>query len=143
MLRSLARAAALALCLTVAAGCATIVSHLPTVIAAVTDGLMVLDAIESFAERYFQRAPDADKEAKVRMALARARAALNVALRTAQGAEKLDQAQVDTAFADFKSAYTALLALVAPLGVTSGDSLAVRADGLAVPEPMALSIRVK
>lgn len=135
----------LALALMLAApACATVAAvapHLPTIIAAVTDGLMVLDAIESFIDRYYKQNLDAASEAKVRLGLARARGALNTALRVGQGAEKLDRAQVDEAFAEFRVAYLELLALVGPLGVQSGDRLAVRAGSIVVPEPLAIKLR--
>jgi hypothetical protein len=126
-----------------AVGCAAVLPHLPTVIAAVTDGLMVLDAIESFIDRYFKRNLDADKEAKVRTAISKTRSALNVALRTGQGAEKLNQAQIDEAFKDFKLAYQELLALAGPIGVTSGDALSARPGGVVVPEPLALTLKAR
>jgi hypothetical protein len=125
-------------------GCAAIVSNLPVIIAAVQDGSMVVDTIARFVEMYFAKhdKPPVDPE-KVRTAIERTRMALNAALRAAQGAEKLNQAQVDAAFADFKQAYLDLTALVAPLGVQTGDKLSARPGGLLVPEPMALKLKVQ
>jgi hypothetical protein len=132
-------ALALALFLT---ACAPVLSNLPTVIAAVQDGVMVIDTISRFVEAWMARNPGKVDEAKIRGTIERARGALNVALRTAQGTQKLDQAQVDAAFSDFKQAYIELLALVAPLGVQTGDKLMARPDTISVPEPMALKIKV-
>jgi hypothetical protein len=129
---------------TLVSNCATLVTSLPVIIAAVQDGSMVVDTIARFVELYFAKHGDkspVDPE-KVRTAIERTRMALNAALRAAQGAEKLDQAQVDAAFADFKQAYIELTALVAPLGVRTGDKLSARPGGLSVPEPMALKLRV-
>jgi hypothetical protein len=123
-------------------GCA-VVPYLPTVIAAVTDANMILDGIEKFVERFFAAKPDSVLQAKVEIAVARTRGALNLALRSAQGVEKLDQAQIDAAFVDFKIAYQELLALTAPLGVSSGPALRAVPGGLNVPEPMALTLKVK
>jgi hypothetical protein len=126
--------------------CATVAAHLPSVIAAVTDGVMVLDTIDRFADAYFSsHGADPRTQAKVDGAIERARAALNAALRAAQGAEHLTQEQIDAAFADFRAAYAELLALVAPLGVRQGTGETLRASpgNLVVPEPLALALKVK
>ena len=125
-----------------APGCAALTSNLPAVIAAVQDGTMVVETIARFVEMYVVSHPGKVDEAKIRGAIERTRTALNVALRTAQGAEKLDQAQVDAAFADFKAAYIDLLALAAPLGVQTGDKLMAKPGTVNVPEPMALKLKV-
>lgn len=134
----------LAASLTAAPGCATVASLLPGVIAAVTDGMMVLDTLELFIKRYFDSRPTAPGRDKLEMFAARARSALNAALRAAHGAEKLDQAQIDAAFAEFRVAYTELLALLEPLGVkTSPDidrPLAAGPNTLFVPEPLAFKV---
>lgn len=104
---------------------------------------MVVETIARFLETYLAAHPGKVDEAKIRGAVERTRTALNVALRIAQGAEKLDQAQVDAAFADFKAAYIDLLALAAPLGVQTGDKLMARPGIVNVPEPMALKLRVR
>lgn len=138
------RLAALLLTAVLAApGCAAVVSALPAVVAAVTDAALVVDSIERFVTRYFVAKPDPARQKDVEAALARARAALDVALRVAQGAEKLDQQQVDAAFAEFRLAYEELLVLVKPLGVSSGEALRATPGGLAVPEPMALKLRLR
>ena len=126
------------------ASCAAIVSALPAVIAAVQDGMLVLDAIDSFVENVFKVRPNADFEKKVDAAIARTRLALDTALRLSQGTEKLTQAQLDAAFNEFRIAYQDLVALVAPLGVTAGvgDSLRATPGGLQVPEPLAFRLKV-
>ena len=63
------------------ASCAAVVSALPTVIAAVQDGMLVLDAIDSFVANVFKVRPDTDLEKKVDVAIARTRLALDTALR--------------------------------------------------------------
>lgn len=124
-------------------GCATVASTLPTVIAAVTDGIMVLDSIENFIDLYFRAQPNPGKQAKVDEAVARARGALNAALRIAKGADNLNQAKVDEAFAEFRKAYVELIALVGEFGVRSGGSGLRAAPGeLTVPAPMALTLKV-
>lgn len=124
--------------------CAAVMTHLPMVIAAVTDGSMVLDAVESFVKKSPAVLADEARRAQVETALAAARAALSVALRLAQGVRAMDQAQVDEAFRDFRLAYAALLQLVGPLGVkTSGGNLMAVSPGmLLVPEPLAFRVRL-
>lgn len=126
-------------------GCAAFVSALPKVIAAVTDALQVVDAIEDFVKTYFQIKPNGPLEMKVDAAIKRTKQALNLALRTTNGADKLSQDQIDAAFAEFRAAYAELLNLVEPLGVhQKGEILRASPDGggLVVPEPMALKLKV-
>lgn len=125
--------------------CAAVVSALPTVIAAVQDGMLILDAIDSFVDNVFKVRPDAELEKKVDVALARTRLALDTALRISRGTENLTQAQLDTAFNEFRIAYQDLVALVTPLGVSTGAGDTLRAlpgGGLQVPEPLALRLKV-
>ncbi|MES1205011.1 MAG: hypothetical protein ABUS79_03660 [Pseudomonadota bacterium] len=144
-LRRLAVAPAFALFLLSAAlaapGCATVATYLPTVIAAVTDGALVLDTIDKFVDRYFESRPNPDLQKKADIAIARTRSALDAALRIAAGTKDLNEAQVDAAFAEFRIAYTDLMALLGPLGVSSGNALRATPGGLTVPEPLALARR--
>lgn len=141
----LARTLALAITVSfVAPGCAAIATALPHVIAAVVDAVQILDAIEAFVAQYFAAQPDKEKELKVAKAIAKTRAALNVALRSVEGAEKLDQQKVDEAFTSFKQAYQELIAIVGPLGVKpAGALMATQDGGLQVPEPRAMRLQVK
>lgn len=128
-----------------ATGCASVVSSLPMIIAAVQDGMIVVDTIARFADSYFAKHPGgAINPEKVHAAIERSRLALDAALRAAQGVDKLDQAQVDNAFAEFKLAYTDLIALVAPMGIAaSGDRMMASQGGLTVPTPLAMTLKVK
>lgn len=140
--RLLATLLTISLGVTVLPGCAAFAALLPGVIAAVLDGMQVIDAIEAFVARYFAAHPDPATQAKIDTAILKARAALNVALRSAQGAKNLDDAQIDKAFDDFKQAYLELMSLVKPYGVTQVSTGKLSAtptkDGkLEVPEPMA------
>lgn len=116
---------------------------LPAIVAAVTDGLMVVDAIKEFVDTYFKVQPNPTLQDKVAQALIKTRGALNAALHATQGAERLTQQQIDDAFKEFRQAYAELLALVGPLGVVSGDSLRAVPGGLYVPEPMALTLKAR
>lgn len=126
-------------------GCAAIVSALPAVISAVTDASLVLSTIESFVNAYFASHADAEKQKSVALAITRARTSLDGALRIAHGAEKLDQAKVDEAFAEFKIAYTELIGMVDSIGIKSGPQNRMMAGPgtLTVPQPLALSLKVK
>lgn len=138
------KALALVLSIALGASCATVASALPAVVAAVTDGMMVIDTIERFVHAYFVAHPSAETQAAVDAAIEKTRIALNVALRTAQGAKDLDQAKVDEAFANFKTAYVELIALVTPLGVLpGGDTMMARPHTLVVPDPVALTLKVR
>lgn len=138
-LRALALAAVLALS---SSGCAAIGAALPGIIAAVTDGAAIIDAIERFVSNYFLSHPDPEAQKRIGEAVLKCRVALNVALRSAQGASKLSDEQVDAAFADFKVAYLELIGLTKPYGVVpaGGNRLRAAPGGgvLEVPEPMAL-----
>lgn len=120
--------------------CATLASSLPTVIAYAQDGFVIVDQIVHFVDAFFVAHPDAVLQKKVDVAAAKAKSALNLAIRLASGAGDLDQAKVDEAFAEFRSAYIELIALVGPMGVTSGGNRAAATPGggLKVPEPLAL-----
>jgi hypothetical protein len=132
---------AIGLTLVALLGCAEILSFLPKVIATVTDAQMILDEIEDFVDTFFAVKPDPKLQRNVDQALDRCRVALNVALRTASGAEDLNEQQVEAAFDNFQKAYRNLLVLIEPLGVVQGepgDKLSATATGLIVPPPLAL-----
>lgn len=142
-MKRIALALGLALSLSLSS-CATVSRHLPTVISAIMDGTMILDSLEHFVTTYFKLRPDEALEKKIDDAMARSRSALNAALRISQGAEKLDQAQIDEAFKDFRMAYTELLVLLGPLGVSAqGDTMKATPGGMVVPQPLALSVKLQ
>jgi hypothetical protein len=122
-------------------GCASVAAALPHIIAAIVDGGHVIDTIASFVAKWFAAHPDPTTQKKVDEAISKARRALNVALRSAEGTDKLDQAKVDAAFEDFKQAYLELISLVRPYGVSQeGEPPKANADGagLVVPPPLAI-----
>ncbi len=124
--------------------CAAFVSALPVIIAVANYAAMVLDDIQHFADIWFRTHPDASKQAAVDAAVSKCRAALALAERATAGAEALDQKQVDAAFADFREAYTALLDLVAPIGVKAvGPGVQAPPGGLQVPSAESLTPKVK
>lgn len=134
--------------------CATTSSigmNLDKVSATVQDGTLVLDSIQTFADAILVAKPNPELAAKIGVAESRARAALAAASRIISGAKELGQSNVDSAFLDFRDAYGSLLALVAPLGVStatiSPDGGTARASltagpTLSVPAASALVPRV-
>lgn len=122
-----------------APGCAAVIAALPTVIAYAQDAAFILDEVQRFVDAYFAVHPNADLQKQVETAGARARSALDLALRSATGAQDLDQAKVDAAFAEFSKAWQDYLVLVGPFGVKSGAPrlAAAPGGGLLVPEPLA------
>ncbi len=121
-------------------GCSTLSSNLPTVISYAESGMIVLDTIKTFADKYFRNNVNTALETKVFDGISKAELALHAALTAAQGAKNLDQKQIDAAFSDFKMAYMDLMGLVGPLGVTATGSSLVKGTtgGLIVPLPLAL-----
>lgn len=139
-MKAFALAAVFVLASTFAPSCATVQHNLPTVLAYVQDGMLILDELARFAPLVFAAHPDAALQAKVDLGISKARTSLDAALRLAQGAEHVDQAQIDAAFADFKAAYLDVTSLLGPYGVTvRGRAMVARssAGGLVVPQPLA------
>lgn len=135
------RAFVLALALVFSVGsCAAVVSALPKIVSIVSDASLIVDAIQSFTAAEFKSHPNADLEKKVDQAIAKARLALAAANRIASGSENLSQAQINEAFAEFRSAYQDLTSLVGPLGVSTGSGLKAAPGTLIVPEPLALKL---
>lgn len=103
---------------------------LDDVAVAVSDGATVLDEIETVAQLFFAAKPNPEAQARVEQAIQKARTALTVAARTAQGAKQLDQAHVDSAFQSFREAYSDLATELGKDGVA-----AVGPDGVVTPTP--------
>jgi hypothetical protein len=119
---------------------------LSSVIAAITEAGQVLDAIDIAAQRHFANTPNKSLEEEYGLAMSKARLALSAAMRTAKGAEKLDQQKVDQAFADFRKAYQDVIELLGPYGIvaTSQDgNYGTTGVQVVVPEPMALTLEVE
>jgi hypothetical protein len=137
--RVFAALGALVLLPVAATSCAAVVSALPTVIAYAQDAAFILDQVAKFVDAYLAVHPDAALQKRVSVAEARARSALDLALRTATGAQDLDQAKIDAAFSDFRLAWQDYLVLVGPMGVTAGAPrlAAAPSGGLLVPDPLA------
>jgi len=146
MNRIIAAAFALALMsATMAApGCALfkpVVSNLPHAVAYAQDAELILTGLETFERGYFVVSPNPALQAKVEKGISDARVALDAGIRICDGTTELTNAQVDLAFADFKSAYTSLVALLGPLGVrraTPGSPMGAVRGGYVAPDPLIL-----
>jgi hypothetical protein len=114
------------------------------VVAAITDAEQIINTIERHTDSMFAAMPDPAKQKAVEQGIERCRLALQVALRSSQGAEELSEADAGAALAQFREAYAALLLLVEPLGVKQqGDGeplLAASPGSLSVPPPLAMSL---
>lgn len=121
------------------AGCAAVLNQLPTIIAAVQDGELLLQTVQGFMDAIWATKPDPANQKLVHEAIAKAQIALDTINRLAQGGEKVDQGQIDAAFADFEAAWNDVMSLVGPYGVHVGDvPRAVRTTngGLVIPHPL-------
>lgn len=126
--------------------CAAAIAGLPAIVAGVTDAMLIVSTIDSFAKTYFATHPNPNPELqlKVEGAIAKVRSSCDIVLRVANAGEKLDQAQEDAAFADLKTAYSELIALVGPIGVhEEGATMrAAPGGGLIVPAPIFLTLKL-
>lgn len=128
----------------VTTSCATLANLLPKVIAAATEGGLIIDSIQSHIDHYFAVNPDPDRQAAVHNMLDKTRLALSAALRATQGAKDLSQNDVNAAFVEFSGLYKELLAMVGPMGVKEAKEgtqqpLGAQLDGtLTVPRPLAM-----
>lgn len=125
------------------AGCAhlqPVVDNLPKAIAYAQDAEIALTIVETAEKTAFAVHPDPELQAKIETGIADARTALDAGLKICMGGENLSQAQIDQAFANFKTAYTDVMALLGPLGVkrvpTRGKSGARPGGGYFVVDPL-------
>jgi hypothetical protein len=138
-MKKLLLALALVTSIAAAPGCATFASTLPIVLADAQDGMLILDALQAFVDHVFSNHPDPTNQALVEKIFAKARTSLDLAIRLASAGKEVDQAQVDAAFKDFEAAYSDLISILGPYGVTVADVPAPRAapgGGLVVPRPL-------
>ena len=118
------------------------VDSLPKVLAYIQDAELALDIIETAEKTAFAVKPNPALQAKVEAGINDARTALDAGLKICTGATDLTQAQIDQAFANFKTAYTDILALLGPMGIhrgaPSGNASAGHGE-VFVPDPILLS----
>ena len=139
--------------LTLAGGlpaCATIVPMLPKLVAVVTDAMATLTVIDSAVDGWLDQHPNVDPKLRrdYEAAYTRCVTALNAANHALAGAEKLDQQDIDAAFAEFRAAYLALRDLLVMQGVAvaaGNGELSVSAspsDAIVLPVPEAFTYRL-
>ena len=111
------------------AGCAALLPILTGVIAAVSDAIPIIDAIDAFVDRHFSKHEDAVHEIQARNAIARTREELVRSERNARLCE--DDPCVDAAWEPFRKEYRGLEAtLEASPGVEIVKSYGASADGV-------------
>lgn len=124
-------------------GCAAVVSQLPNVVAYVQDAELILNTIETAMNGVWANHPDPANQKLVNESIAKVDTALDAVNRIAQGGEKVDQAQLEAAFSDFQAAFSDLMSLLGPYGITVADvpkATRTAAGGLVVPRPTLYSV---
>lgn len=127
-------------------GCPAAAALFPTIAAVVSDATAVLSIIERAVDSWFTHKPNPELQAKINTALSETWAALRVATAATEGAESLTQEEYDAAFKDFQDAYTELHDMLKRVGILRGTQLLgspEAVEGVEIPEPMALSYKVK
>lgn len=125
-------------------GCPALAKVLPIVtniITEILDAERKLDAVDAHAQQWFKSYPNEALEAKWKTSVDHARASLDVALKTAHGAEELSQADHQAAFQQFGAAWTKLYELGISIGIIGKEgaiSTGPRA-AIIIETPLALS----
>lgn len=136
--------ASFALVCVCAMGCASVLPIVTEVIRDVSDATLILDAIATAEKIWFVSHPADELQAKIDQALTDARLALATALRATRGAKEMNEQEFDTAFSDFRAAYSGLQALLREAGIVRASgriSVARGGSELVLPEPLALARR--
>jgi len=122
-----------------------VVDNLPRAVAYAQDAQIALEIVESTERAVFAVSPNPALQAKVETGIADARTALDAGLKLCLGGENLSQAQIDQAFANFKTAYTDIMALLGPMGVKrappAGKSGAHPGGDYVIADPLLLASR--
>lgn len=121
-------------------GCASFSDFLRKASTIVDDAEIVVNEIAAFTAH---QSLDAETQAKVNDAIARAHAADQTLLRAIDGASDMKDKDVVAALSDFHAAYDALMQVVHPLGVSEQPApgslpAAMRPGGLLIKRPLAL-----
>ena len=120
-----------------------VVDSLPKAVAYAQDAEIALTIVETAEKTAFAVKPDPTLQAKVEIGIADARSALDAGLKICMAGTDLSQAQIDQAFANFKTAYTDILSLLGPLGVhrapANGRAGALHGGEYVVVDPLLVS----
>jgi hypothetical protein len=132
-----------------ATGCAAFGGLTPILHAIITrgqDAIVILNILQSAISAFFAVRPDPSLQSKVDLAYQTAALALDAAIRTANGTDKLTAEEADEAFSEFRKAYGDLVQLLANLQIvqpTGSTALSVRkGDGTYALVPLAFE-RIK
>lgn len=117
---------------------------LAQVSSAATQTSTVLALIEDAEKVFFAQHPAPKAQKEVETEIARVRVLMAAGLETAQGAQALDQRDVDAAFTDFSDAYAKLYKLLEDAGVPiDGAGKVAAVPGRSeIPKPMLVGLRV-
>jgi hypothetical protein len=129
---------ALVLLVSLALGACGLIPIIAKILPYITEASNVVNAIESFTDDAFARAPNPELQHKVTTAIAKTRQTIDTVNAAGRGTEDLANKDLQGAFDNFRKAYEALLALAQPLGVRvqpPGALMAVDGDALLVPTP--------
>jgi len=125
-------------------GCPQLAAVLPIVtdiITEILDAERKIDQADAHAQEWFANYPNEALESKWKTSVDRTRASLDVALKTAHGAENLGQADHAAAFQQFAAAWAQLYELGVEIGIIGKEGALGTGPraGIAIGTPLALS----
>jgi len=132
---------------TLLCGCPQVMSKvLPVVkdiVVEILDAERKIDLVDDQAKQWFAKYPNAVLEGDWQKAVDKTKASLDIALKTAHGAEELAEGDREAAFHEFGLAWQALMELASQIGmVTRGGTFAAGPMmGVAIEPPLALQPR--
>jgi hypothetical protein len=113
------------------------------------NGQMVLNLINDAATAFFAAHPELSSARDKYVAImTKARTALDAGVQALKGVTALDQAQIEAAFADFKTAYDDLVAFISSFGIATPSNPAVKiavppgSHPVVIPQPLIFTYRV-
>lgn len=109
--------------------------------AGINDAVIAINTIESGVNAYFVAHPDAALQAKIQNAVADVTSALSVVNTALAGAASVSDGNVQSALTTFSQAYSALVQLVAQIGVQASPAVTVGGRVVVrVPTPRILTL---
>ena len=111
------------------------------ILAEILDAQRKVDQVDAAAQEWFKKYPNEKMQADWSVAVERARASLDIAIKAAHGAEEVGKADPAAAFAMFNQAWVKLIDLAHKIGVVSpgGEYGAGPNIGITVEPPLCLS----
>jgi len=122
-------------------GCPSLLPIVTQILAYGDDAQAVLNIISIIEKTFFGSAPNAELQRQIEQKLLEAQLALDIAVRSLNGAKDLSGEQVDSAFAEFRKAYESLVDLLKLAGIispTPEGGAYMTARGQRIPTPLAM-----